>query len=288
MDVLYKQSAGVSARANQGDSTMSLTVTDLAEEVRETNRRLTAAIDALRTEVTDLRIEVAKINTNLNWLKGIGRIVAGSAVAVLILVGTGVYRFGRVETAIAELQRDTGGGFGRVETSIGNLQRDTGELRKDATEFQAEFKARDDRLSRTLERVEKALPPVSKGNPVGLHVLRGQPHAGGCRDPNIDGPPRSRPSAGSGLSGSDGWRPGLTGPGGPVGSGGAGRGFGQLSTRAYVLVLPYSRPRFSYPLALSDQITDGLVEGLFLRGHRPPPLAIPYSESSPGNKGIRD
>ena len=48
---------------------MSLTVTDLAEEVRETNRRLTAAIDALRTEVTDLRVEVAKINTNLNWLK---------------------------------------------------------------------------------------------------------------------------------------------------------------------------------------------------------------------------
>jgi prefoldin subunit 5 len=144
---------------------MSLTVTDLAEEVRETNRRLTAAIDALRTEVTDLRVEVAKINTNLNWLKGIGRIVAGSAVAVLILVGTGVYRFGRVETAIAELQRDTGERFGRVETSIASLQRDTGELRKDATEFRAEFKARDDRLSRMLERVEKALPPVSKGNP---------------------------------------------------------------------------------------------------------------------------
>src|SRR5690349_3681046 len=124
---------------------MSLTVTELAEEVRETNRRLTAPIDPLRTAVSDLRIEVAKINTNLNWLKGIGRIVAGSAIAVLILVGTGVYRFGRVETAIAELQRDTGG------------------LRKDVTELRAEFKARDDRLSRTLERVEKALPPAPKG-----------------------------------------------------------------------------------------------------------------------------
>ncbi len=87
---------------------------------------------------------MAKINTSLNWLKGIGRIVAGSAVAVLILVGTGVYRFGRVETAIAELQQDAG------------------ELRKDVTELRAEFKARDDRLTRTLDRVEKVLPPASK------------------------------------------------------------------------------------------------------------------------------
>ena len=123
---------------------MPLTVTDLAEEVRAPNCRLTAAIDALPTEVSDLRVEVAKINTSLNWLKGIGRIVAGSAVAVLILVGTGVYRFGRVETAIAELQQDAG------------------ELRKDVTELRAEFKARDDRLTRTLDRVEKVLPPASK------------------------------------------------------------------------------------------------------------------------------
>jgi hypothetical protein len=57
---------------------MSLTGNELAEKVRESNRRLTAAIDALNTEVADLRVEVAKINTNLNGLKGIGRIVAGS------------------------------------------------------------------------------------------------------------------------------------------------------------------------------------------------------------------
>ena len=82
---------------------MSLTVAGLPDEVRETNRRLTSAIDGPRTEVSDLRVEAAKINANLGWLKGIGRIVAGSAIAILILIGTGVYRFGHVENAIAEL-----------------------------------------------------------------------------------------------------------------------------------------------------------------------------------------
>jgi outer membrane murein-binding lipoprotein Lpp len=125
---------------------MSLTVTHLAEEVRESNRRLTAAIDALRSEAEDLRVEVAKINTSLNWMKGIGRVVAGSAVAILILVGTGVC------------------GFGRVESEIARLGGDVIQLRKDTTELRAEFKARDDRLGRTLERIEKALPPSPRAN----------------------------------------------------------------------------------------------------------------------------
>jgi prefoldin subunit 5 len=125
---------------------MSLTVAELTDEVRDTNRRLTSAIDALRTEVADLRVEAARINANLGWLKGVGRIVAGSTVGILILIGTGVYRFGHVENAIAELQRDTA------------------ELRKDTAELRSDFKARDDRLTRALERVEKALPPAPKGS----------------------------------------------------------------------------------------------------------------------------
>jgi hypothetical protein len=126
---------------------MALTVTDLAEEVRESNRRLTAAIEALNSEVGDVRVEVARINTNLNWPRGIGPIVAGSAVAIPILVGAGVYRFWRVESEIAKLQGDTS-----------QVKNDTAELRDD-------FKTRDERLSRTLERIEKALPPASRGGP---------------------------------------------------------------------------------------------------------------------------
>ncbi len=55
---------------------MSLTVTELAEEVRESNKRLTEAIQDLRTEFRemrkdffDLRGEVGKINTNLESFK---------------------------------------------------------------------------------------------------------------------------------------------------------------------------------------------------------------------------
>jgi outer membrane murein-binding lipoprotein Lpp len=103
-------------------------------------------IDALRTETADLRVEVAKINTNLNWMKGIGRIVAGSAIGVIILIGSSVYRFGHVESDIATLQADVT------------------QLKKVTAEQQAEFKARDDRFNRTLARIEKASPPAPKGS----------------------------------------------------------------------------------------------------------------------------
>ena len=150
---------------------MSLTVTELAEEVRESNRRLTAAIDALRSEAEDLRVEVAKINTSLNWMKGIGRVVAGSALAIVILVGTGVYRFGLVEGEIAglrkdmdQVKKDVAESRAEVKSDIAKLRGDTDQLRKDTAELRAEVRARDDRLSRTLERIEKALPPASRTN----------------------------------------------------------------------------------------------------------------------------
>lgn len=53
---------------------MSLTVTELAEEVRESNRRLTQAIDNLSRRLEDLRLEISKdlgtINANLESFKG--------------------------------------------------------------------------------------------------------------------------------------------------------------------------------------------------------------------------
>jgi prefoldin subunit 5 len=149
---------------------MSLPVTELAEEVRESNRRLTAAIDALRGEAEDLRLEVAKINTSLTWMKSIGRVVAGSAGAVLMRVGNGVYRFGRVESEIArvgvemnQIRKDTAESRAEVKADIAKLRGDMDQIRKDTAESRAEVRARDDRLSRTLERIEKALPPAPGG-----------------------------------------------------------------------------------------------------------------------------
>ena len=53
---------------------MALTVMELAEEVRESNRRLTLAIDGLGQKLDNLRVEIAKdlgtININLEGFKG--------------------------------------------------------------------------------------------------------------------------------------------------------------------------------------------------------------------------
>jgi hypothetical protein len=80
-------------------------------------------------------------------------------------------RFGRVESDIAklrgdtdQLRKDTTEELRRVGGDITKLRGDTDQLRKDTTELRAEFKARDDRLGRTLERIEKALPPSPRAN----------------------------------------------------------------------------------------------------------------------------
>ena len=67
---------------------MSLTVTELAEEVRETNRRLTDAIEGPRTEFSELRREVATTNNSLGWVIKIGT----SLVACMLGVLTFAYR----------------------------------------------------------------------------------------------------------------------------------------------------------------------------------------------------
>lgn len=134
--------------------TMPPTVTELAEEVRESNRHFSAAIDGLREETKELRVEVAKINNSIGWFKSIGAIVAGSAFAMLILVGTGIYRFGHVEAEITGLGND-----------MNQLKRDMDQVKRNMTELRDEFRARDDRLGRVLDRIEKALPPAPKERP---------------------------------------------------------------------------------------------------------------------------
>lgn len=167
---------------------MSLTVTELAEEVRETNRRLNSsidrldlAVDGLRKETEDLRVDVARITNSIGWFKSIGAIVAGSAFAILIVIGTGIYRFGHVEAEItrlgkeisevkqdmkdfrSEVKQEIGtlkGDVGQLKSDVGQLKSDVGQLKKDMAGLRDEFRTRDDRLARVLDRIEQALPPA--------------------------------------------------------------------------------------------------------------------------------
>jgi methylthioribose-1-phosphate isomerase len=109
---------------------MSLTVTELAEEVRDTHRELTGAIKELRIDVSALRVDVGKINTSLNWAKGIGAILAGSAVTVLILAFNVAHRATQLEDAVVELQKnssetrkDSRVTAGQLERALSSLER---------------------------------------------------------------------------------------------------------------------------------------------------------------------
>ena len=111
---------------------MSLTVTELADEVRETNRRLTDAIQGLRTEFSELRREVATTNNSLSWVIKIGT----SLVACMLGVLTFAYRVDQKAT--------------RTEEAVVALQ-------ANFAEFKADFKARDRQIADSLDRIEKAL-----------------------------------------------------------------------------------------------------------------------------------
>jgi hypothetical protein len=86
---------------------MSLTVTELAEEVRDTHRELAVAIKELRIDLSALRVDVGKINTSLNWAKGMGAILAGSAVTILVLAFNVAHRATQLDDAVVELRRDS-------------------------------------------------------------------------------------------------------------------------------------------------------------------------------------
>ncbi len=125
---------------------MPPTNTELTEGVRSTHRELTDAIKELRGEISALCVEVAKINTSLNWAKGIGVILAGSAVTVLVLAFGVAHRATQFEDAVIALQKDSSQikdalvalqkNFGRTEGAIVALQSNFAEL-------EADFKARD-------------------------------------------------------------------------------------------------------------------------------------------------
>src|SRR4051794_13901429 len=94
----------------------------LAEQIQETNRRLTEAIDSLRDEAvalrggiaelrTDLKTEIGKINASLYWMKLIGGSVAAirttAALGVMGLAFQAGHETGRIEAVLASLQKIT-------------------------------------------------------------------------------------------------------------------------------------------------------------------------------------
>ncbi len=178
----------------------------LAEQIQETNRRLTEAIDALRDEAaalrsgvaelkTDLKTEVAKINTSLSWAKRIGgtvaTIITASVLGVLGLAYQVGHRVAQIEGSIAGLHRTTeelradfkevGRRVAQIEGTIAGLQKTTEELRADfkevgrrvaqiegtiaglqktTEELRADFKARDKLITDALAETRKTSEEV--------------------------------------------------------------------------------------------------------------------------------
>ncbi len=109
---------------------MSLTVAELADEVRETNRRLTDAIQALRTEVSELRKEVATTNNSLGWVIKIGTSLVACTLGILTFAYRVDQRASRTEEAVVALEANF-------------------------AEFKADFKARDQQLADSLAGLQK-------------------------------------------------------------------------------------------------------------------------------------
>jgi apolipoprotein N-acyltransferase len=115
---------------------MPLTVTELAEEVRESNRRLADAIQGLTAQV-------AVINHRLDFIRRVGWVLA-------------LWALGMLGTALYVVRQAT-----RIEDTVAVMQKDFAELKTD-------FKARDKHISESLDRIEKALahnPPGPKPTP---------------------------------------------------------------------------------------------------------------------------
>lgn len=119
---------------------MPLTAAELTVEVQETNRRLTEAIHSLN-------VEVARINTSLNWAKGIGASLLGCALGILAFAYRVDQKATRGELAVAGLA-----------TSVAGLASDVAAFKAETRASFAELNARDRQVLEALARLEKAAP----------------------------------------------------------------------------------------------------------------------------------
>ena len=146
---------------------MSLTVTELADEVRDMNRRLTDAVQKRADSVQRLEVRTADIADRLGSIRKIGWTVAMTAIGLLGSAFYVVHRAAQIEDAVVALQKDSSQikvavvtlekDFGRIEGAVVGLQKDCAEMRNDS-------RARDGGLDRaldSLDRIEKTLAQTS-------------------------------------------------------------------------------------------------------------------------------
>jgi hypothetical protein len=131
---------------------MALTVTELADEVRETNRCFTDANDTLPDEVSDLKTVVAEMNVSLKFIKWIGGYLAICASGFLAIEYSAVQRITRIESAVSGTREDI------KDIKTGLLDRDTW-------------------FARTFDRIEKRLPQVTPAQPKAEKEAPAQPEA---------------------------------------------------------------------------------------------------------------
>jgi hypothetical protein len=129
---------------------MPLTAAELTVELQETNRRLTDAINGLRTEVTELRKDAG-------WVIKIGSSIGGTLLACMLGILGFAYRVdqraSRTEEAVIALQAN----FAEFKEDF--KARDK-QFADSLAAIQKDSRARDGLLDRALEsldRIEKAL-----------------------------------------------------------------------------------------------------------------------------------
>jgi predicted nucleic acid-binding Zn-ribbon protein len=165
----------------------------LADQINRTNERLERAEKQLAEAIREMTREFASLRADVSadfrWMKRIGGFLAACALGLLGTAFYVVHRATQIEDAVIALQKDTArtnSNFARLESTVVALQNDTTQiktsvvglqnnfarlegsvvaLRQDTTDLKADFKARDDRLNHTLDRIEKGLPQPQPAPP---------------------------------------------------------------------------------------------------------------------------
>ncbi len=125
---------------------MPMTVSDLTAEVRESNQRLTAAIESLNVEVAQINVYLAFVRRSIFILVPI--------LVTLLLGGIGtsykiVWDTARLHVTVENLQQDVGS----FKQDVGILKQDVGTLKEGMARLDQKLTAQ----GSVLSRIEKAV-----------------------------------------------------------------------------------------------------------------------------------
>jgi uncharacterized protein YlxW (UPF0749 family) len=109
---------------------VALTVQELAQEVRESNKRLTDTVQRLADAVHDLEGAVRKLEFHVkgidDTLTTIKRIGWGVAVGFIGVLGSGfyiAYRAGQIESSVIALQKDSAEGKTDLKAQLDRIEK---------------------------------------------------------------------------------------------------------------------------------------------------------------------